>query len=58
MHGNRLKMELKIYVTGSGKSCYLRTRINIYKSLSTVVLNRMDQPKNIWLPKRMHLDKQ
>ena len=27
-------------------------------SLSTLVLNSRDRPENIWLPKRMHLDKQ
>ena len=27
-------------------------------SLSSVVLNSRDQPENIWLPKRMCLDKQ
>ena len=27
-------------------------------SLSKLVFNSRDRPKNIWLPKRMHLDKQ
>ena len=31
--------------------------IQLSVSLSKVVLNSRDQPKNIWLPKRMHLHK-
>ena len=33
------------------------THIIVYISLSTVVLNSRDWPKNVWLPKRMHLHK-
>ena len=32
--------------------------VPITLSLSTLVLNSRDRPKNIWFPNRMHLDKQ
>ena len=37
---------------------YTYVYIRIAISLSTLVLNSRDQPENIWLLKRMHLDKQ
>ena len=33
-------------------------KCNVLVSLSTVVLNSTDRPKNTWLPKGMHLDTQ
>ena len=38
--------------------CYMTYVYRKKLSLSTLVLNSRDRPENIWLPKRMHLDKQ
>ena len=37
---------------------YLSICACVYISLTMVILSSKDQPKNIWLSKRMHIDKQ